>query len=59
LQDFVEIKTTPKGKRVLTEHQKEVMKKQHQSMPAMYNNLDVSQDVSLSTQLSLESQPER
>ncbi|XP_067648705.1 telomere-associated protein RIF1-like [Haliotis asinina] len=45
-EDFVVIKTSPKKKRVLTEHQKEVMK-ERRTIPVMYNNLDLSQDVSL------------
>ncbi|XP_046571029.1 LOW QUALITY PROTEIN: telomere-associated protein RIF1-like [Haliotis rubra] len=45
-EDFVVIKMSPKKKRVLTEHQKEVMK-ERRTLPVMYNNLDLSQDVSL------------
>ncbi|XP_049743138.1 telomere-associated protein RIF1 isoform X2 [Elephas maximus indicus] len=44
--DFVFI--PPEGKeakeRILTEHQKEVLKTKRGDIPAMYNNLDVSQD---------------
>ncbi|XP_077717819.1 telomere-associated protein RIF1 isoform X1 [Canis aureus] len=44
--DFVFI--PPEGKeskeRILTEHQKEVLKTKRYDIPAMYNNLDVSQD---------------
>ncbi|XP_012514861.1 PREDICTED: telomere-associated protein RIF1 isoform X1 [Propithecus coquereli] len=44
--DFVFI--SPEGKdgkeRILTEHQKEVLKTKRCDIPAMYNNLDVSQD---------------
>ncbi|KAK7453917.1 hypothetical protein BaRGS_00039608 [Batillaria attramentaria] len=49
--DFVVITNTPKKRRVLTEHQKEVLKEKR-VIPAMYNNLDASQDVSLMSQLS-------
>ncbi|XP_019502092.1 PREDICTED: telomere-associated protein RIF1 isoform X2 [Hipposideros armiger] len=45
--DFVFI--PPEGKeakeRILTEHQKEVLKTKRCDIPAMYNNLDVSQDI--------------
>ncbi|KAL2774499.1 telomere-associated protein RIF1 isoform 2 [Daubentonia madagascariensis] len=48
--DFVFI--PPEGKdakeRILTEHQKEVLKTKRCDIPAMYNNLDVSQDTLLS-----------
>nr|KAG5685952.1 hypothetical protein BaRGS_029447 [Batillaria attramentaria] len=37
--DFVVITNTPKKRRVLTEHQKEVLKEKR-VIPAMYNNLD-------------------
>ncbi|XP_024652039.2 telomere-associated protein RIF1 isoform X2 [Macaca nemestrina] len=53
--DFVFI--PPQGKdakeRILTEHQKEVLKTKRCDIPAMYNNLDVSQDT-LFTQYSQE-----
>ncbi|XP_058156917.1 telomere-associated protein RIF1 isoform X2 [Dasypus novemcinctus] len=53
--DFVFI--PPEGKeakeRILTEHQKEVLKTKRGHIPAMYNNLDVSQDT-LFSQLSQE-----
>ncbi|XP_077009912.1 telomere-associated protein RIF1 isoform X2 [Tamandua tetradactyla] len=48
--DFVLI--SPEGKevkeRILTEHQKEVLKTKRSHIPAMYNNLDISQDTLLS-----------
>ncbi|XP_033762352.1 LOW QUALITY PROTEIN: telomere-associated protein RIF1-like [Pecten maximus] len=44
--DFVVIKSPLKKKRVLTEHQKEVFREK-KSFPAMYNSLDLSQDVSM------------
>ena len=33
---FVPIKTTPKGKRVLTDHQKDVLTSRHDDIPALY-----------------------
>lgn len=45
-EDFVVIKSPPKKKRVLTEHQKEVLKEKR-VIPTMYNTLDNSQDVSI------------
>ncbi|XP_013910176.1 PREDICTED: telomere-associated protein RIF1 isoform X1 [Thamnophis sirtalis] len=42
--DFVYIPVETK-KRVLTEHQKEVLRTKRDDIPVMYNNLDVSQDV--------------
>ncbi|XP_062606334.1 telomere-associated protein RIF1-like [Saccostrea cucullata] len=45
-EDFVVIKSPPKKKRILTEHQKEVLKEK-KVIPTMYNTLDHSQDVSL------------
>ncbi|XP_035292974.1 telomere-associated protein RIF1 isoform X2 [Cricetulus griseus] len=54
--DFVFI--PPEGKeakaRVLTEHQKEVLKTKRCDIPALYNNLDVSQDTLFSAQFSQE-----
>ncbi|XP_008823372.1 telomere-associated protein RIF1 isoform X3 [Nannospalax galili] len=54
--DFVFI--PPEGKdskqRILTEHQKEVLKAKRYDIPALYNNLDVSQDTLLSAQFSQE-----
>ncbi|XP_060066107.1 telomere-associated protein RIF1-like [Ylistrum balloti] len=44
--DFVVIKSPPRKKRVLTEHQKEVFREK-KNFPAMYNSLDLSQDVSM------------
>ncbi|KAK7010543.1 telomere-associated protein RIF1 [Biomphalaria glabrata] len=45
--DFVVINSpSTKKKRVLTEHQKEVLKEKR-VLPAMYNNLDASQDIFL------------
>ncbi|XP_064648530.1 telomere-associated protein RIF1-like [Lineus longissimus] len=46
-EDFVVIAPSPKKKIILTEHQKEVLK-QRSAIPALYSNLDASQDVSLS-----------
>ena len=42
---FVPIKTTPKGKRVLTEHQRDVLTSRHDDIPALYSEL--SRDDSL------------
>ncbi|XP_004870087.2 telomere-associated protein RIF1 isoform X1 [Heterocephalus glaber] len=54
--DFVFI--PPEGKelkeRILTEHQKEVLKTKRCDIPAMYNNLDVSQDTLFSDHYSQE-----
>ncbi|XP_051023090.1 telomere-associated protein RIF1 [Acomys russatus] len=54
--DFVFI--PPEGKetkaRILTEHQKEVLKTKRCDIPALYNNLDVSQDTLFSSQFSQE-----
>ena len=36
---FVPIKTTPKGKRVLTDHQREVLTSRHDDIPALYSEL--------------------
>ncbi|KAK6485217.1 telomere-associated protein RIF1-like [Huso huso] len=47
--DFVFIPPEPK-QRVLTEHQKEVLRTKRVDIPAMYNNLDASQDATLFTQ---------
>uniref|UniRef100_A0A7M5VBR8 Telomere-associated protein Rif1 N-terminal domain-containing protein n=1 Tax=Clytia hemisphaerica TaxID=252671 RepID=A0A7M5VBR8_9CNID len=51
--DFVEIKDSPgtKKKRLLTEHQKEIMR-ERKELPAMYNTLDNSQDTTLMRALS-------
>ncbi|KAL8560261.1 hypothetical protein ACOMHN_005992 [Nucella lapillus] len=51
-KDFVVITpTTTKKRRVLTEHQKEVLREKR-ALPAMYNNLDASLDVSLMAHFS-------
>ncbi|GAB1286331.1 Telomere-associated protein RIF1 [Apodemus speciosus] len=54
--DFVFI--PPEGKetkaRILTEHQKEVLKTKRCDIPALYNNLDASQDTLFSAQFSQE-----
>ncbi|XP_039611141.1 telomere-associated protein RIF1 isoform X2 [Polypterus senegalus] len=47
--DFVFIPPEQK-KRTLTEHQKEVLRTKRVDIPAMYNNLDASQDTTLFTQ---------
>ncbi|XP_041119155.1 telomere-associated protein RIF1-like isoform X2 [Polyodon spathula] len=49
--DFVFIPPELK-QRVLTEHQKEVLRTKRVDIPAMYNNLDASQDTTLFTQYS-------
>ncbi|XP_066543736.1 telomere-associated protein RIF1 isoform X2 [Amia ocellicauda] len=49
--DFVFIPPETK-QRVLTEHQKEVLRTKRVDIPAMYNNLDASQDTTLFTQYS-------
>ncbi|XP_048862268.1 telomere-associated protein RIF1 [Brienomyrus brachyistius] len=49
--DFVFIPPEPK-ERVLTEHQKEVMRTKRTDIPAMYNNLDASLDTTLFSQYS-------
>ncbi|XP_041365678.1 telomere-associated protein RIF1-like [Gigantopelta aegis] len=49
--DFVVISTTPKRKRVLTDHQKEVLKEK-KILPTMYSSLDASMDVSLMSQFA-------
>ncbi|KAM8933534.1 telomere-associated protein RIF1 [Pelodytes ibericus] len=49
--DFVFIPPETK-ERVLTEHQKEVLRTKRVDIPAMYNNLDASQDTSLFSQYS-------
>merc|ERR1719264_936908 len=36
---FVPIKTTPKAKRVLTDHQKDVLTSRHDDIPALYSEL--------------------
>ncbi|KAJ8314232.1 hypothetical protein KUTeg_008793, partial [Tegillarca granosa] len=53
--DFVVIKSIPKKKQVLTEHQKEVMKEKR-VFPTMYNSLDISQDTSMMANFNTESQ---
>nr|XP_045002764.1 telomere-associated protein RIF1 isoform X3 [Jaculus jaculus] len=52
--DFVFIPTEEKvaKERILTEHQKEVLKTKRHDIPALYNNLDVSQDTLFSAQFS-------
>ncbi|KAK3108131.1 hypothetical protein FSP39_001720 [Pinctada imbricata] len=55
--DFVVIKTPPKKKMVLTEHQKEMFKEKR-AIPALYNSLDASQDVSLMSQFTTDTQQE-
>ncbi|XP_064238854.1 telomere-associated protein RIF1 isoform X2 [Aotus nancymaae] len=57
--DFVFIPPEEKDakERILTEHQKEVLKTKRCDIPAMYNNLDVSQDTLL-TQYSQEASME-
>nr|XP_048281625.1 telomere-associated protein RIF1 [Myodes glareolus] len=54
--DFVFIPPEEKEakERILTEHQKEVLKTKRCDIPALYNNLDVSQDTLFSAQFSLE-----
>ncbi|NWI25095.1 RIF1 protein, partial [Sula dactylatra] len=47
--DFVFIPPEAKP-RILTEHQKEVLRSKRVGIPAMYNNLDASQDTSLFSQ---------
>ncbi|KAG8432320.1 hypothetical protein GDO86_016820 [Hymenochirus boettgeri] len=47
--DFIFIPPETK-ERVLTEHQKEVLRTKRVDIPAMYNNLDASQDTTLFTQ---------
>ncbi|KAJ7424916.1 hypothetical protein WISP_26112 [Willisornis vidua] len=47
--DFVFIPPESKS-RVLTEHQKEVLRSKRVDIPAMYNNLDASQDTTLFSQ---------
>merc|ERR1719422_1804070 len=36
---FVPIKSTPKGKRVLTDHQRDVLTSRHDDIPALYSEL--------------------
>ncbi|XP_077978726.1 uncharacterized protein LOC144434145 [Glandiceps talaboti] len=48
--EFVRITPSPKKKRVLTEHQKEVLRSRR-VVPAMYNDLDASQDTNLMAEL--------
>ncbi|XP_026634180.1 telomere-associated protein RIF1 [Microtus ochrogaster] len=54
--DFVFIPPEEKEakSRILTEHQKEVLKTKRCDIPALYNNLDVSQDTLFSAQFSQE-----
>ncbi|NXE11240.1 RIF1 protein, partial [Lophotis ruficrista] len=47
--DFVFIPPETKA-RILTEHQKEVLRSKRDGIPAMYNNLDTSQDTTLFSQ---------
>ncbi|NXA53362.1 RIF1 protein, partial [Nothocercus julius] len=47
--DFVFIPPETKA-RILTEHQKEVLRSKRPDIPAMYNNLDTSQDTTLFSQ---------
>ncbi|NXE22989.1 RIF1 protein, partial [Ardeotis kori] len=47
--DFVFIPPETKA-RILTEHQKEVLRSKRDGIPAMYNNLDASQDTTLFSQ---------
>ncbi|NXD12939.1 RIF1 protein, partial [Nothocercus nigrocapillus] len=47
--DFVFIPPETKA-RILTEHQKEVLRSKRPDIPAMYNNLDASQDTTLFSQ---------
>ncbi|NXW50080.1 RIF1 protein, partial [Nyctiprogne leucopyga] len=49
--DFVFIPPETKT-RILTEHQKEVLRSKRVGIPAMYNNLDTSQDTTLFSQYS-------
>ncbi|XP_076722031.2 telomere-associated protein RIF1 [Callospermophilus lateralis] len=55
-EDFVFIPPEEKEakERILTEHQKEVLKTKRCDIPAMYNNLDVSQDTLFSSHYSQE-----
>ncbi|XP_036361989.1 telomere-associated protein RIF1-like isoform X3 [Octopus sinensis] len=43
-QDFVVIEPPQNKRRILTQHQKEVLKERKYCLPAMYNSLDQSQD---------------
>ncbi|RUS77943.1 hypothetical protein EGW08_014289, partial [Elysia chlorotica] len=57
-EEFVVINSpVTRKKRLLTEHQKEVLKEKS-VLPAMYNNLDASQDVSMMSQFGTETQNE-
>ncbi|NXR00312.1 RIF1 protein, partial [Sagittarius serpentarius] len=58
--DFVFIPSETKA-RILTEHQKEVLRSKRVGIPAMYNNLDTSQDTTLFSQYtqSLEESSEK
>nr|XP_008256800.2 telomere-associated protein RIF1 isoform X2 [Oryctolagus cuniculus] len=51
---FISPEENEAKERILTEHQKEVLKTKRCDIPAMYNNLDVSQDTFLSSQYSQE-----
>ncbi|XP_056390403.1 telomere-associated protein RIF1 isoform X2 [Hyla sarda] len=48
--DFVFIPPETTKERVLTEHQKEVLRTKRVDIPTMYNNLDASQDTNMFTQ---------
>ncbi|KAJ8025295.1 Telomere-associated protein RIF1 [Holothuria leucospilota] len=50
-QDFVFIAPSPKKKQVLTEHQKEMLKEKR-VIPALYNDLEQSQDTELFSDLT-------
>ncbi|KAJ7390049.1 DNA-binding protein rif1 [Desmophyllum pertusum] len=54
-QEYVMIAPSPKKKRVLTEHQKEIMRSRS-DVPALYNALDQSQDCTQFSQFTLTSQ---
>lgn len=56
--DFVFIPPTQPKERVLTEHQKEVLRTKRVDIPTMYNNLDASQDATLFSQYSQSQTPE-
>ncbi|XP_065645829.1 telomere-associated protein RIF1-like [Hydra vulgaris] len=51
---FIEICESPKRRRILTDHQKEKLRERH-NFPAMYNNLDQSQDGTLLNTLTQDS----
>ncbi|KAL9968125.1 hypothetical protein ACROYT_G026458 [Oculina patagonica] len=56
-QEYVMIAPSPKKKRVLTEHQKEIMRSRS-DVPTLYNALDQSQDCTQFSQFALRSQGE-